>query len=863
MDSAAAHADAGAIPAHPAHPGGLSEDEALRRLRAEGYNELSRPRRRTLLRIAVEVCSEPMFELLLAASAIYFVIGALGEALVLLGSAVVTVAVAIVQEHRTERVLEALRDLSSPRALVVRGGLARRIPGREVVRGDIVVVAEGDRVPADAALVSSTDLEADESLLTGESVPVRKQARTPAPTPMNALANDERGSLVFAGTMIVRGHGVGEVFATGAASEIGKIGRALAEIAPEPGSLQVQVRRLVRVLAVIGIGLSVLVFMLYVLMRGSWLDGLLAGITLAMSLLPEEFPLVLTIFLVMGAWRISKVRVLTRRASTIEGLGAATVLCSDKTGTLTVNRMSIVELRSGGESCTLGQDGREGIPEKFSSLVKFGILASDEHPFDPMERAFNDLGRRLPDFDRARRDWALALEYPLTAQLLAVTHVWRVAGEDACVAAAKGAPEAISRLCRLDERAMSQVLGDVDRMAARGLRVIAVASASLPAPPWPDSPSAFQFKFLGLVGLADPLRPSVRESVNECRTAGIRVVMITGDYPATAKAIAEAAGLEIAGGVVTGVALAKMSDAELRECVKRVRVFARTLPEQKLRLVNALKANGEIVAMTGDGVNDAPSLRAAHIGIAMGGRGTDVAREASAIVLLDDDFGSIVKAVRLGRRIHDNLRKAMNFLLAVHVPIAGLSLLPIVLDWPLLLMPLHIAFLELIIDPVVSIVFEAEGEERDLMQRPPRNARAPLFSPATIGLSIVQGAWVLTVTTGVLVEAYGRGISEPRARALTFASLVLCNVLLIFVNRSFSSSIALTFLRPNFALWLALASTLALLTITLAVPPVRALFAFGSLSASDLARLPVVAVAALGFFELLKLVAGRRLSGPR
>jgi Ca2+-transporting ATPase len=431
------------------------------------------------------------------------------------------------------------------------------------------------------------------------------------------------------------------------------------------------------------------------------------------------------------------------------------------------------------------------------------------------------------------------------------------------VVATKGAPEAILRLCRLDDLAMGNVLREVDKMAARGLRVIAVASASFAGPPWPDSPRAFSFAFLGLVGLADPLRPGVRESVEECGNAGIRVVMITGDYPATAKAIAEKAGLELAGGVVTGADLAQMTDADLRERVKSARIFARTLPDQKLRLVNALKANGEIVAMTGDGVNDAPSLRAAHIGIAMGGRGTDVAREAAAIVLLDDDFGSIVKAVRLGRRIHDNLRKAMNFLFAVHVPIAGLSLLPIVFDWPLLLMPLHIAFLELIIDPVVSIVFEAEGEERDLMRRPPRNVRAPLFSPATIALSIIQGAWVLLLTAGVLVEAHWRGIAEPRARALTFASLVLCDMVLIFANRSFSSSIVLTFLRPNFALWLALAAAAALLAITLAVPPVRALFAFAPLSASDLARLPVVALAAIGFFVLLKLIAGRRLPGWR
>jgi Ca2+-transporting ATPase len=832
---------------------GLSEDEAARRLRSEGYNELARPRRRNLLRIAIEVCSELMFELLLAASTIYFVLGDIGEALMLVGSAITTVAIAIVQENRTERVLEALRDLTSPRALVVRGGISKRIPGREVVRGDIVVLAEGDRVPADAFLLSCTDLEADESLLTGESVPVRKRAWMPVAESISTKLVEDKATLAFAGTMIVRGHSVGEVFATGAASEIGKIGKPLGEIVIEPSLLHLQVRRLVRALAVIGIGLSVLVVVLYVLMRGSWLDGLLAGITLARSLLPEEFPLVLTIFLVMGAWRISKAHVLTRRSATIETLGAATVLCSDKTGTLTVNRMSIAELFAAGEAFRVDPGADCQIPRKFLSLIEYGVLASEAHPFDPMERAFHDLGQKgLTSSGRLHEDWSLAQEYALTPQLLAVTHVWKLAEQEGYAVAAKGAPEAIARLCRLDGDALKEILRNVDEMAARGMRVLGVAKALSPGPPWPDSPAAFRFDFIGLVGLADPLRTGVPEAVNECRDAGIRVVMVTGDYPATAEAIARQAGLDAAGGVITGDGLAQMSDPELRECVKPVRVFARTLPEQKLRLVNAFKANGEVVAMTGDGVNDAPSLKAAHIGIAMGGRGTDVAREASAIVLLDDDFGSIVKAVRLGRRIYDNLRKAMGYLLAVHVPIAGLSLLPIICGWPLIFTPVHIAFLELVIDPVASIVFEAETEDRDVMRKRPREPKAPLFTPAIIGWSILQGAWVFLLTAAVFVEAIWRSLPESETRALTFVSLVTWNLLLIFVNRSFSSSIIDAFRRPNAALWVVLATTAILLATSLSVPSVRPLFAFAPMSAADLARVFFAGIATIGLLELIK-----------
>jgi Ca2+-transporting ATPase len=846
---------------------GLPEDEADRRLRSEGYNELAQTRKRGLFRIAVEVCSEPMFELLIAASAIYFMLGDLSEAFILVGSAITTVMVAVVQEHRTERVLEALRDLTSPRALVVRGGISKRIPGREVVRGDVVVLAEGDRVPADAIVVSGSDLQADESLLTGESVPVQKSPCIRAmPDASSGGLTHDKATIVYAATMIVSGHGVGEVYATGRNSEIGKIGEALGEIVVEPSLLQVQVRRLVRTLAVIGIGLSALVVALYVLMRGSWLEGLLAGITLAMSLLPEEFPLVLTIFLVMGAWRISKAHVLTRRSATIETFGAATVLCSDKTGTLTVNRMSIAELFADGETLQFNLKPEEAgqLEDRFLRVIEYGVLASEVHPFDPMERAFHDLGQKyLGSSGRLHRDWSLAQEYSLTPQLLAVTHVWKPPTDENYVVAAKGAPETVAGLCGLAGSELKNIIKKVDEMAARGMRVLAVAGSLVVGPPWPAAPSAFPFDFLGLVGLADPLRAGVTEAVSECHSAGIRVVMITGDYPATAQAIASQAGLaglDVAAGVVSGDDLARMNDHELRECVSRARVFARMLPEHKLRLVNAFKANGEIVAMTGDGVNDAPSLKAAHIGIAMGSRGTDVAREASAIVLLDDDFGSIVRAVRLGRRIYDNLRKAMGYLLAVHVPIAGLSLLPIILRWPLVLAPVHIAFLELVIDPVASVVFEAETEESDVMRKPPRPAQAPLFSPAMIGWGIFQGAWVFLLTAAVLAEAISRRTADSEARALTFISLVTCNLLLIFVNRSFSSSIIDAFRRPNAALWLVLSATAILLAVSLVVPAIRAILGFGLMSAADFGRVLAVGIATLGLLELMKAgLRSRRL----
>lgn len=832
---------------------GLSTEEVDTRLKRDGFNELPSPERRSLLRIIANVLREPMLALLLCGGLVYLALGDKAEAAILLVFAMLSIVITVVQEARTERVLEALRDLTSPRALVIRNGARARIAGREVVQGDLLVLTEGDRIPADARLIAGIDLETDESLLTGESVPVRKIAAADEDEPALLPAGGDGLSHVFSGSLVVRGSGLARVTATGERSEIGRIGQSLATLEGEPPRLRAETRRLVRIAAVLGTAFSLLAVLLYGSIRGGWLEAALAGIALGMSMLPEEFPVVLTVFMAMGAWRLSNVRVLTRQAAAIETLGAATVLCTDKTGTLTENRMSIRELcDADGNRIELGAS-LAPLSAAFAELVGTGRLASAIDPFDPMEKAFHTLARHVDDEDGAAfpSSWQLHRAYGLRPDMLAMTHVWDTAedGED-FVVAAKGAPEAVAQLCGLDPDRRAKLKSMVDSMAARGLRVLGVALASWRGVALPDDQTGFTFRFLGLVGLADPLRASVPEAVRDCRSAGIRVVMITGDYPATAREIARQAGLED-GEVLTGPELAEMDDEALRARVSDIRVFARITPGQKLRIVEALKANGEVVAMTGDGVNDAPSLKAAHIGIAMGGRGTDVAREASSIVLLDDDFGSIVTAIRLGRRIYDNLRKVTGFIIAVHVPIAGMALLPLVLGVPIVFTPVHIAFLEMVIDPVCSLVFEAERGEEDVMRRPPRSPEQPLIPLSLVGWAIFQGALAFALVAAMVLIGLGRALPEMEIRALAFVTLVLSIVSLILVDRAFSASLRQAFTRPNPALMVVLVVIAFTLSLALLWPPASNLFRFGPLHADDLA---LAAGGALGVFVLLQAI---------
>ena len=799
----------------PAEPlTGLTQEEAARRLAEYGPNELPRGRRRGMLAILRDALREPMFLLLIGASVIYLALGDLLEGLFLTGGAFLTIGLVVFQEARTERALAALREMAEPFARVIRAEGERRVRARELVPGDLLLVAEGERLAADAVLIRGDVLRIDESALTGESAPVTRQPADPCAgiTAVGSPGGDG-GAALFAGALAVSGHGVARVQATGARTALGRIGASLAAIEREPTPLQASVGKVVRLLGLLALGFCALVTVAYGVLRDDWLGGALAGVTIAISLIPEEFPMVLSVFLALGAWRLARHNVLVRRPAVVEALGGASVLCVDKTGTITENRMKVARLWAQDQAYEI-EDGC-GAPPPAAGLLGAAVLASAVQPIDPMDRALHVLqarSRTAPfPCDRLETIW------PLKPERLAVVQLWRGDG-GAAFMSAKGAPEAIFRLCRLSAEDIGPLHAAVDRMAADGLRVLGAASSDTPVQ---GEPEQTRFRFEGLIGFMDPLRKDAPAAIREAGAAGIAVAMITGDHPATAMEIARRAGIDTRAGHLAGDQVSALDFAALRERVGDVRVFARIQPEQKLLLVRAFKANGEVVAMTGDGVNDAPALEAAHVGIAMGVRGTDVAREAADLVLLDDSLASIVGGIRLGRRIFANLRKAMTYITAVHVPIAGLALLPILMGLPPMLFPLHVVLLELVIDPVCSLVFEAEPSEAKSMNRPPRPRGEPLFGARQMMLAVLQGLVVLAAVLGLYVVALGAG-PEDEARATALVGLVLANLTLAMADVLARSG---TILDPRRRLFwaIALAAT-AIVAAVLFIGPLGAAF---------------------------------------
>tara|TARA_R110001592_G_scaffold124444_1_gene333324 strand:+ start:1277 stop:3808 length:2532 start_codon:yes stop_codon:yes gene_type:complete len=810
---------------------GLSDEQARERQARYGPNEIPNRDERSLARIIGEVLREPMLALLLAAGFVYLLLGDRLEAAILLLFATFSVAISVIQETRSERVLAALRDLSSPRALVVRNGERRRIPGREVVVGDLLILEQGDRIAADVRLCSATELEIDESLLTGESLAVGKQAE----------------AMAFSGTLVVRGSGVGSVIAIGGQTEIGQIGGDLASIRPDTPRLRKETGLIVKLSGIGGILIAASVTLAYGVLRGGWLDAFLAGIAIGMAMLPEEFPVVLVTFMAMGAWRISRANVLTRRAAAIETLGSVTILCTDKTGTLTENHMAVAALwLPGGQNLTVERN--QGLPAVFQPLLRASQQASEIDPADPMDIAIHTAASDLLPDNRGEQHWRLERHFGIRPDLLATTNMWHD-GEPGAerLLAAKGAPEAIARLCRLSTSEQSEMLQAVEQMAARGMRVLGVATARAGAIDDYTDLLDSDFAFAGLIGLADPLRPSVPEAIRQCRNAGIRVVMITGDHAATARSIAADAGIESTS-LMTGQDIAALDDTELGKRLRVTNIFARIMPEQKLRLVRALKADGEVVAMTGDGVNDAPSLKAAHVGIAMGMRGTDVAREAAALVLLDDEFSAIVRAIRLGRRIYDNIRKAMEFIFAAHVPIAGLALLPLLFGLPMLLGPIHIALLEMVIDPACALVFEAEEEDDEIMHRRPRHPEARLFSLPMVLWSIFQGGLAMGALSLGIIIAVQQNLAVPELRALAFSALIISLLALILANRSSGASLRSLLDYRNKALMIIFGGVMIVMLVVYLFEPARSILGFAKLSV-----IQIGAVLGYGFILLLVL----------
>lgn len=793
---------------------GLSSREAIEKLKTHGYNELPSAGPKNIWHIALEVMKEPMFLLLIGCSLLYMMLGDYREGIIMLSTISIIIFITFYQYQKTEKALDALRKLSSPHALVIRDGKEMKIAARELVPDDIIIVNEGDRIAADAIVKDAVNLTVDESLLTGESIAVTKSVQVDA--------NDTK-SFIFSGTLVVQGKGMARVSATGINTQFGKIGTSLQGIEQTQTRLQSEMKILIRNLFIIGAIISIGVVLAFYFTRGNFVQSLLNGLAAAMAILPEEFPVVLTIFLALGAWRLSTKNVLTRNPSAIETLGSATVLCSDKTGTITQNKMDVAALYDGSNVYhkSIFGDNQDFIKE----LVVAAHRASQKNSIDPMEKAIGQTHESisLPDSSNNK----LIKEYPLSRELFAMTRVIEHDSDNSITVSAKGAPEAIFSLCKLDEKETIKHLAEVNRMAEKGYRVIAVANAPLPENELPDTQHDFEFRFLGLIGLEDPIRPEVPAAINECYEAGIKVIMITGDFPATAKNIASQIGLLSTGEMITGDELKAMSDEELRKRIGNTTVFARVVPEQKLRIVTALKANNEIVAMTGDGVNDAPALKASQIGIAMGKKGTDVAREASSLVLLDDNFASIVSAIRSGRRIFDNLQKAMSYILAIHIPIIGLTLIPAFMtSLPLLLMPLHIVFMELIIDPVCSIAFESEQEEKNIMKRKPRKPDEQFFGPKKIIYSVFEGSLLLAMVGIVYYISINEGHGEGEVRAIAFSSLIIGNVFLILTNLSKTRSFVAAITEKNLAVILIILAALTMLFFIISIPSLQHIFSF-------------------------------------
>ncbi len=853
-------------PANSAPAQGLSADLAAQRLESEGPNLLPGSTPKSNAAIVRDVVTEPMFLMLLAAGGIYLALGDRGEALFLLGFVFVVIGITLAQERKTQRALESLRDLSAPRALVIRDGQEQRIAGRDVVRGDLLVLHEGDRIAADSLLVQG-QIEVNESLLTGEAVPVTKLPVVPGTTPSQPPESGAEGAPnLFASTVVTRGVGVAQVYGTAAHTAVGRIGADLASTTEPPSALQVGSRRLVHTL-----GTAALVLALVQVLLGWWwngrplLDSLLSGIALAMAILPEEIPVILTVFLALGALRIAHQKVLTRRVTAVEALGAITVLAVDKTGTLTLNRMAVAELATASQH--FRPEGASELPEHFHLLAEFAMLATPGDPFDPMEKAIQHFGHQwLHGTEHVHDGREPEFEYALSGEILAMTRVFASEEPHLHLLATKGAPEAVADLCHLDAVRRDAIHRQVEAMAERGLRVLGVArgrwksAAPAPdqAPPWPKSQHDFDFDFLGLVALADPPRPEVPAALAECRRAGVRVIMMTGDHPATARAIAQQVGLSDRPDVLTGADLEGLDDVALHERLRHVDLCARLKPEHKLRLMQRLRASGEVVAMTGDGVNDAPALKAADVGIAMGERGTDVAREAAALVLLDDSFARIVAAIRQGRRIDSNIRKAVRFTFAVHVPIIALVLGPTLLQWPVFLLPVHIVLLQLLIDPTCAVMLEAEPEDSGSMARPPRPVSDSPFTFGPLAFSVLQGLGVAAVLLGGQAWLASQGWSSAQSRTVVFCTLVLCVMLLILANRDLSRPALLGVATPNPWLWRMAAAMGLLLAAVLGMAWLRDLMGMALPGAAGLGVAAGLLALCLVWLELVRRV-GRTL----
>ncbi len=832
---------------------GLTTAEAKRLQDEYGKNELTAQKKESFFRKALHIICEPMFLLLIVAAVIYFILGEPRDGAIMLVFVIGVISIDIFQEWKTDKTLNALKDLSSPHIKVLRDGAENEIASADLVPGDLMLICEGVKIPADGVVIRCADLCVDESSLTGEAEGVWKIATE------NAAPTEDywRKDYCYAGTLVTQGTATVQIDKIGSSTEYGKIGAHVAAAPDDPTPLQKQTGSIVKLCAGIAAVLFALVGALTYLnipdhqFGDRMVESILSGVTLAMAMIPEEFPVILTVFLSMGAWRLAKKKSLVRKLPSVETLGAVSVLCVDKTGTITMNCMTVQD--------SWAMDGNE------HHLLESMGFGCETDAYDPMEKAMLTCCEEHGITTEHLFGGELITEYPFTNELKMMGHVWRRDGR--IVIAAKGSPERLLTICEMTDAEHEAAERKITELSKQGLRVIAVGVQSPESDC--DIPKAItdcRLTLLGLIGLADPPREGVAQDIATCNKAGIRVVMITGDNGVTAAAIAQRIGLSHDGSTITGDMLEQMSDDELREAVKTVSIFSRVIPEHKMRIVKAFKENGEIVAMTGDGVNDAPALKYADIGIAMGERGSEVSREAADLILMDDNFTTIVETVKDGRRIYDNIRKAVGYVFTIHIPIMLSSLLAPLLGInpaALMLLPLHVVLMELIIDPTCSIVLERQPAERDIMERAPRDPKKKLISASDLCKSILQGLVIFAASFGTYYVVLGGNTENASlARAMGLAIIMLSNLFLVQVNSSDHDFAWRSFLRLSHdkVMWAVNIGTMLMLLVIL-YTPLNGLLKLGSLSFSQLCMVLAIAAASVLWYELVKLA--KRLSAKR
>lgn len=826
----------------PRHLTGLSTRQVESSREKFGYNQVDAGKRNTWLSMLLDIIKEPMLLLLFAVAIIYLVVGNYAEAAFMLGAIIIVSAISFYQDNRSKNALAALEKLNEPQSTVIRNSIVLRIPTHEIAVGDLCIVEEGRMINADGQVVYSNDFSVNEASLTGESYSVFKSTETV-------------DKMVYSGTLVVSGLAVFEVEAIGSNTKLGMIGKSIEGIRTEISPLQQQISRFVRSMAIIGIAVFLMVWIYSYAETRSIIESLLAGLTLAMSVLPEEIPVAFTTFMALGAWKLMRDGIIIKRSTVVETLGSTTVICTDKTGTITENSMQLAEIYeyNGGKSYTREQFGEPALRE----VITYAMWASEPVPFDPMEKALHHAYEQSEPIDR-RREFRMIHEYPLEGRPPMMTHVFEGPGGVRLVAA-KGAPEAILAVSTLPDERKQALRNHIHGLGQKGYRVLGVAK-SLSPKEFPERQQELPFEFLGLVVFNDPPKKGIQEVFEQLYHAGIKVKVITGDNSDTTQAIAQQAGIINSTRPLNGSEIVNMPAHDLSATVRDVTLFTRMFPEAKLAVVDALKQNGEVVAMLGDGVNDAPALKAAHIGVAMGSKGTEIAKAAASLVITNDDLGKLITAIAAGRRIYSNIKKAIQYIISIHIPIILTVSLPIFLEWtfPHIFTPVHVIFLELIMGPTCSIVYENEPMEKNAMFRKPRKMTDTFLNWRELAISIVQG---LIITAGVLFAyqyTVNEGGNEEKTRSVVFVTLVFANILLSYVNRSFYYSVVNTFRNRNYLLLGITVATLALTFAILFVPPLSRFFKVISLGFTEIAFSLMVALVSVAWFEVYKWVKRRR-----